>query len=338
MLAWANPDVFLQIWIGSDDKLPRRIRAIYSADPSGLRHQMDLSNWQIDRAYPRGRIHRRRRPKARSRSSSTGRRARPTPPAGLKPLGNPQPSKADAGQTGAEVTLMRLNAMKAMIVIAAALLIATVWQVRGRVDLGQPVWRQHEPHLRADQPHQRLWRQLVAMPTARAPSTRTCTAAVPRTHMEAARSTRTPMAAPLWRLWRGRHAYLCLRRECLHPPGSVPYAGYPAYHPPVAVPYYAASGCYGCAAAAGAVVGVAAGAAAASANAAAANSYAYNAGVAAGAAASTPRIRDGSELRAVPGGCAPAAVRGNTFYVCGNTWFQPIYGANGVYYRVVPTP
>jgi hypothetical protein len=22
----------------------------------------------------------------------------------------------------------------------------------------------------------------------------------------------------------------------------------------------------------------------------------------------------------------------------GNTWFQPSYGANGVYYRVVPTP
>ena len=44
-----------------------------------------------------------------------------------------------------------------------------------------------------------------------------------------------------------------------HPPT------YPVYHPPVAVPYYS-SGCYGCAAAAGAVVGAAVGAAAASAN------------------------------------------------------------------------
>jgi hypothetical protein len=25
-------------------------------------------------------------------------------------------------------------------------------------------------------------------------------------------------------------------------------------------------------------------------------------------------------------------------YLCGNTWFQPSFGANGVYYRVVPTP
>ena len=52
MLAWANPDVFLQIWIGADDKLPRRIRAVYSADPAQLRHQMDLSNWQLDAAVP----------------------------------------------------------------------------------------------------------------------------------------------------------------------------------------------------------------------------------------------------------------------------------------------
>ena len=43
MLAWANPEVFLQIWIGVDDKLPRRVRAVYSADPLALHHQLDLS-------------------------------------------------------------------------------------------------------------------------------------------------------------------------------------------------------------------------------------------------------------------------------------------------------
>jgi hypothetical protein len=50
MVAWANDDVFLQIWIGADDKLPRKIRAVYSADPERLRHDMELSNWQIDPA------------------------------------------------------------------------------------------------------------------------------------------------------------------------------------------------------------------------------------------------------------------------------------------------
>jgi hypothetical protein len=31
-------------------------------------------------------------------------------------------------------------------------------------------------------------------------------------------------------------------------------------------------------------------------------------------------------------------VRGATYYLCGNTWFQPAYGANGVYYRVITAP
>jgi hypothetical protein len=48
MLAWANKDVFLQIWIGVDDRLPRRIRAVYAADPLRLRHELELSNWQLD--------------------------------------------------------------------------------------------------------------------------------------------------------------------------------------------------------------------------------------------------------------------------------------------------
>ncbi len=50
MVAWANDNVFLQIWIGADDKLPRRIRAIYRRDAYALRHEMDLSNWQLDGA------------------------------------------------------------------------------------------------------------------------------------------------------------------------------------------------------------------------------------------------------------------------------------------------
>lgn len=48
MVAWGNDDVFLQIWIGSEDKLPRRIRAVYSADPQLLRHELELSNWRLD--------------------------------------------------------------------------------------------------------------------------------------------------------------------------------------------------------------------------------------------------------------------------------------------------
>jgi hypothetical protein len=52
MLAYANNDVFVQIWIGTEDKLPRMIRAVYRTDAARLRHQLELSSWQIDPAVP----------------------------------------------------------------------------------------------------------------------------------------------------------------------------------------------------------------------------------------------------------------------------------------------
>ena len=94
MLAWANPDVFLQIWIGADDKLPRRVRAVYSADPQGLRHQLDLSNWQIDQEIPADAFS---SEKAKSaQPMKFDRPAHTSQPPGLKPLGNLKPSKAPA--------------------------------------------------------------------------------------------------------------------------------------------------------------------------------------------------------------------------------------------------
>jgi hypothetical protein len=47
-VAWATNDVFIQMWVGAEDKLPRRIRAMFANDPLKLRHDMQLSNWQID--------------------------------------------------------------------------------------------------------------------------------------------------------------------------------------------------------------------------------------------------------------------------------------------------
>jgi hypothetical protein len=40
----------------------------------------------------------------------------------------------------------------------------------------------------------------------------------------------------------------------------------------------------------------------------------------------------------LPAGCISPTVQGKTYYLCGNTWFEPSYGASGVSYRVVPTP
>jgi hypothetical protein len=52
MIAYVDDHVFVQAWIGAEDRLPRRLRAIYLDDPARLRHQLDLSNWQLDVAIP----------------------------------------------------------------------------------------------------------------------------------------------------------------------------------------------------------------------------------------------------------------------------------------------
>jgi hypothetical protein len=119
------------------------------------------------------------------------------------------------------------------------------------------------------------------------------------------------------------------------------YGGsYGAYHPPTTVKHYYGSGCYNCggwatagAAAAGAAVGLAAGAAVASAS--AVTSSAYSAGYAAGSSATYAM---GAIYGTLPSGCTLPNIQGQNYYLCGNTWFSPFYGANGVSYRVVPTP
>lgn len=111
--------------------------------------------------------------------------------------------------------------------------------------------------------------------------------------------------------------------------------------------YYGAH-CYNCgsgwatagAAMAGAAVGAAAGAAAASSSAVAATSGAYSQGYIAGAAVATAAApyQVGNIVATLPAGCGNADIGGKAYYVCNNTWFSVMYGANGVYYKVVPAP
>jgi hypothetical protein len=63
--------------------------------------------------------------------------------------------------------------------------------------------------------------------------------------------------------------------------------------------------------------------------------------VAAGAAAAAPAGGNyvmGLNYAALPAGAITIPKNGVTYYLSGNTWFKPSYGANGVYYTVVPTP
>jgi hypothetical protein len=52
IVAYESGGVFIQVWIGADDKLPRLIRAIYADDPNQARHTLVLTNWQLDEKVP----------------------------------------------------------------------------------------------------------------------------------------------------------------------------------------------------------------------------------------------------------------------------------------------
>src|SRR5437764_4964650 len=52
MLAYVDNDVFVQIWIGAEDKLRCLLHAIFLNDPYQLRYNLILSNWQLDPAFP----------------------------------------------------------------------------------------------------------------------------------------------------------------------------------------------------------------------------------------------------------------------------------------------
>jgi hypothetical protein len=54
MVAYASHGVFVQIWIGTEDKLPRVARAVFRKDPLGLRHQVEYSNWKLGGTAPAG--------------------------------------------------------------------------------------------------------------------------------------------------------------------------------------------------------------------------------------------------------------------------------------------
>jgi hypothetical protein len=90
MVAYASDSVFVQIWIGTEDKLPRRLRAIYRDDPSQLRHQMDLSDWQLDLAVPPDAF---ASPNAAAAMHIQFARPDPIPPSSAKAAPKSKPSK-----------------------------------------------------------------------------------------------------------------------------------------------------------------------------------------------------------------------------------------------------
>ena len=52
IVAYAGDGVFVQMWVGAEDKLPRLVRAVYLDDPDELRHDLAITDWKLDEAVP----------------------------------------------------------------------------------------------------------------------------------------------------------------------------------------------------------------------------------------------------------------------------------------------
>ena len=91
IVAYVGDGVFAQVFIGTEDKLPRLIHAVYLDDPDGLRHNLLLSDWQLDLAVSADAFG--------SSSAASAKRIpfahpHPEPPPGAKPPTRANPSKA----------------------------------------------------------------------------------------------------------------------------------------------------------------------------------------------------------------------------------------------------
>jgi hypothetical protein len=118
------------------------------------------------------------------------------------------------------------------------------------------------------------------------------------------------------------------------------YGGsYSTYHPPTTVNYYnnSCGGCGGWGAAGAAAAGVAVGESVVAGQARAADANAYAQGYAASGGANAA-YSIGAIYPTLPAGCVTPNVGGTAYELCGNNWYKPAYGANGVYYRAVPAP
>jgi len=52
IVAYAGDGVFVQLWVGAEDKLPRLMRAIFLDDPDHMRHELAFADWRLDEALP----------------------------------------------------------------------------------------------------------------------------------------------------------------------------------------------------------------------------------------------------------------------------------------------
>jgi hypothetical protein len=92
MVAYIGDGVFVQMWIGADDKLPRCIHAVYLDDPEQLRHNLLISDWRLDSDVPADTF---APPNLVSAKRIQFAHPHPEPPPGARPAAKLKPTKTN---------------------------------------------------------------------------------------------------------------------------------------------------------------------------------------------------------------------------------------------------
>ncbi len=96
VIAYESYGVFIQMWIGKEDKLPRMARAMFYDDPLNLRHSVQFSNWKLNPSVTSD-------PFTTAKAAGADRIAFGNPkmksdlPAGVKPVAPPRKPAATPG-------------------------------------------------------------------------------------------------------------------------------------------------------------------------------------------------------------------------------------------------
>jgi hypothetical protein len=90
IVAFSGNGLFAEVWIGTEDKLPLAIHAVYLDDPAQLRHNLLFSNWQLDAAVPADAF---TSSKAASAKRIQFAHPNPEPPPGAQPAAKRKPTQ-----------------------------------------------------------------------------------------------------------------------------------------------------------------------------------------------------------------------------------------------------
>ena len=283
MVAYANNDVFVQAWIGVEDKLPRMVRAVYRADLARKRNQLELSDWQLDGSVPSDAFASKNAPGAKPIAFAH-------PNAKLPPYAKPSVEGHTVRRASEEVQHIMKKIFFGFLSLSIVFLSyhpAWPWGHANSFGGGSA-------HSFGGSAHSNAWGGSTEHTVGE--TSHTSAYGTSTTHAAGEGTAHTNVyggsaAHAEGGGWAKTGAYGGAAYGDAHTGGAYyhPPAAYYPYHPPATVNVYGA-GCYNCggwstagAAAAGAAVGMVVGATAASANTAAATSAAYSAGVAAGA-------------------------------------------------------